>query len=365
MNFIKNLFSGQITVPDNVLDCIKAYRSNVLIDGILPFWDSLEITKTDKGIALTFTLPFACESEANSINAALHEVESVQTFIVRLTTKLTSEPLTLANKHKVNHIILVASGKGGVGKSTTAVNLAVGLAEQGARVGLLDADIYGPSIPLMTGCEDTKVTSADGKTIDPVNIHNVFVMSIGLLVPKDDATVWRGPMASQALSQLINETNWPTLDYLIVDMPPGTGDIQLTMSQKIPCSGAIVVTTPQDVALADAGKGIAMFNKVNIPVIGLVENMAYYECEKCDHKNTIFGELGAKRLAETYQTNVLMQLPLLAQIRQRSDEGIPFVLDKNNKIANKYEELAKLTASQLYYNSANTFTRPEIIITKD
>jgi ATP-binding protein involved in chromosome partitioning len=199
----------------------------------------------------------------------------------------------------VKNIIAVASGKGGVGKSTTAVNLALALAAEGAAVGLLDADIYGPSQPMMMGIEG-RPESSDGKTMDPLANYGVEVMSIGFLVNQDEAMIWRGPMATQALEQLLRQTNWGDLDYLIVDLPPGTGDIQLTLSQRVPMTGAVIVTTPQDIALLDAKKGIKMFEKVGVPILGIVENMAVHVCSKCGHAEHIFGEGGGKRMAAEY-----------------------------------------------------------------
>lgn len=221
----------------------------------------------------------------------------------------------------VQCIVLVASGKGGVGKSTTAANLAMALAAQGVKTGLLDADIYGPSVPTLFGVSGEKVTSPDNKMMHPVMQHGVTLQSIGFLVDPQQAAVWRGPVASQALLQLLNETLWPTLDVLIVDMPPGTGDIQLTMSQKLPVSGALVVTTPQDLALADAQKAISMFRQVNIPLLGLVENMSFYLCPTCGAHDDVFGTAGGVALAERHQVPVLGQLPLQGSIRQFADAG--------------------------------------------
>lgn len=225
----------------------------------------------------------------------------------------------------VKNIIAVSSGKGGVGKSTVTVNLALALAKLGAKVGILDADIYGPSMPLMLGQGEARPASVDGKTMTPIAAHGVVANSIGFLVPKDDATVWRGPMASKALSQIIRETDWGTLDYLMVDMPPGTGDIQLTMSQQVPLTAAIVVTTPQNIALADANKGISMFEKVAIPVLGIVENMSTHVCSQCGHEEAIFACGGGRNLAAERTLPCLAQLPLHIQYRQDTDNGLPTV----------------------------------------
>ena len=248
---------------------------------------------------------------------------------------------------QVKNIIAVASGKGGVGKSTTAVNLALALAAEGASVGLLDADIYGPSQPMMMGIEG-RPESADGKTMDPLENYGVQVMSIGFLVDQDEAMIWRGPMATQALEQLLRQTNWRDLDYLIVDMPPGTGDIQLTLSQRVPMTGAVIVTTPQDIALLDAKKGIKMFEKVGVPILGLVENMAVHVCTQCGHVEHIFGADGGKKMAATYGMDYLGALPLNMQIRLQADSGKPTVVaDPDGDVAAIYKSMARLVAVKI------------------
>ena len=261
----------------------------------------------------------------------------------------------------IQHIVLVASGKGGVGKSTTAVNLATTLAKMGLRTGLLDADIYGPSIPLMLGLAGARADSPDDKLLNPKHAFGVSLQSIGFLVDPEQASVWRGPMASQALLQLINETLWPQLDILIVDMPPGTGDIQLTLAQKLKVSGAVIVTAPQDVALTDAGKAIAMFNQVNIPVLGLIENMSYYLCPHCGETDDIFGTAGGLRLAKRYQVPVLGQLPLERQIREHADQGVPAVL-KLQPIAEIYRTISSKMLTNM---TGATAQQVEIVITDD
>jgi ATP-binding protein involved in chromosome partitioning len=244
----------------------------------------------------------------------------------------------------VKNVIAIASGKGGVGKSTTTVNLALALAAEGARVGILDADIYGPSQPMMMGIDD-KPESADGKTMEPLENHGVQVMSIGFLVEPDQAMIWRGPMATQALDQLLRQTNWGELDYLLVDMPPGTGDIALTLSQRVPLTGAVIVTTPQDIALLDAKKGLTMFEKVSVPVIGIVENMSVYVCPNCGHSEHIFGAEGGKRMAEQYQVPYLGALPLNLSIREQADSGRPTVVaDPDGEIAQIYKAVARRVA---------------------
>jgi len=244
----------------------------------------------------------------------------------------------------VSNIIAVSSGKGGVGKSTTAVNLALALAAEGARVGLLDADIYGPSLPVMMGVNG-RPQSEDGKTMEPLRNHGVQVMSIGFLVDADQAVVWRGPMATQALDQLLRQTRWQDLDYLIVDMPPGTGDIQLTLSQRVPLTGAVIVTTPQDIALLDARKGLNMFEKVGVPILGIVENMAMHVCTNCGHVEHIFGADGGKKMAAQHGVNYLGALPLALAIREQTDSGTPTVVAApDGEIAGLYKAVARQVA---------------------
>src|SRR5476649_2757837 len=249
---------------------------------------------------------------------------------------------------KIKHIIAVASGKGGVGKSTVAVNLALALAAGGAQVGILDADIYGPSQPLMLGLTGQHPSSADGKRINPLQAHGLAAMSIGFLVDPAQAVVWRGPMVTQALSQLLSDTEWGELDYLVVDMPPGTGDIQLTLAQRVPVSGAIIVTTPQDIALADARKGLAMFEKVSVPVLGIIENMSVHVCSHCGHIEHIFGAGGGARMAEQYGVRLLGELPLDGQIREETDGGRPTVVAAPDSArARAYFQMARRTAAAL------------------
>ena len=247
----------------------------------------------------------------------------------------------------VKNIIAVASGKGGVGKSTTSVNLALALAAEGATVGLLDADIYGPSQPQMLGISG-RPDSADGKSIEPMMAHGIQAMSIGFLVDTDTPMVWRGPMVTGALEQLLRDTKWRDLDYLIVDLPPGTGDIQLTLAQKIPVTGAIIVTTPQDIALLDARKGLKMFEKVGIPILGIVENMSTHICTNCGHEEHIFGAGGGQKMCDDYQVELLGSLPLDIKIREQSDGGKPTVIaEPDSTIANIYKEIARKAAIKI------------------
>jgi ATP-binding protein involved in chromosome partitioning len=248
---------------------------------------------------------------------------------------------------EVRNLIAVGSGKGGVGKSTVAVNLAVALAREGARVGILDADIYGPSVPTMLGLSG-RPDSPDGKSIEPLRAHGIQAMSIGLLVEQDTPMIWRGPMATSALTQLLNDSRWDDLDYLIVDLPPGTGDIQLTLAQKIPVAAAIVVTTPQDVATLDARKAVRMFEKVEVPVLGLVENMALHVCSNCGHAEHIFGEGGGARLAAEYGYPLLGSLPLERVIRERGDAGTPVVVaEPESPAARAFVATARRVAVEL------------------
>ena len=244
----------------------------------------------------------------------------------------------------IKNIIAVASGKGGVGKSTTAVNLALALAAEGAAVGVLDADIYGPSQPMMLGIAG-RPESKDGKHLEPMEGHGLQAISIGFLIDVDTPMVWRGPMVTQALEQLLKDTNWRDLDYLVVDLPPGTGDIQLTLSQRVPMTGAVIVTTPQDIALIDARKGLKMFEKVGIPILGIVENMSFHLCPQCGHESHIFGAGGAEKMSRDYGTELLGQLPLDESIRSQADSGRPTVVsDPDGKVAEIYKRIARRCA---------------------
>ncbi|MDO6705770.1 iron-sulfur cluster carrier protein ApbC [Photobacterium sp. 1_MG-2023] len=304
---------------------------------------------------LKITIPFAAASLAETLADWIADQQARQ-LVPQLSVDIAVRVSPLAAGDKpllkgVKNVLVVSSAKGGVGKSTTAVNLALGLKALGAKVGLLDADIYGPSVPLMLGAAEEKPTSPDGKLMSPVAAHGLYTNSVGYLVPAENATVWRGPMASKALSQIVNETLWPDLDYLVVDMPPGTGDIQLTMSQQMPVTGAVVITTPQDLALADAIKGVNMFQKVHVPVVGVVENMSYHICSQCGHHEAIFGTGGAEKMARDYAVPLLAQLPLHIRIREDIDQGVPTVAAApDSEHAQAYLELAGRVASRLYWH---------------
>ncbi len=280
------------------------------------------------------------------LGAVLMAVPGVQSVDVQVSSRVQAHAAQRGVQllPQVKNIIAVASGKGGVGKSTTAVNLALALAAEGASVGLLDADIYGPSQPMMMGISG-KPQSGDGKTMESMENHGVQVMSIGFLVEPDQAMIWRGPMATQALDQLLRQTNWRDLDYLIVDMPPGTGDIQLTLSQRVPLTGAVIVTTPQDIALLDARKGIRMFEKVAVPILGIVENMAVHVCSQCGHVEHIFGQDGGLRMALEIGCEHLGALPLDINIRLQADGGKPTVVaDPDGEVAAIYRAVARRVA---------------------
>jgi ATP-binding protein involved in chromosome partitioning len=263
----------------------------------------------------------------------------------------------------IKNIIAVASGKGGVGKSTTAVNLALALAAEGASVGILDADIYGPSQPTMLGIAG-RPESKDGKSLEPMMGHGLQAISIGFLIDVDTPMVWRGPMVTQALEQLLKDTRWRELDYLIVDLPPGTGDIQLTLAQKVPVTGAVIVTTPQDIALIDARKGLKMFEKVGIPILGLVENMSIHVCPKCGHESHIFGSGGAERMCRDYGTELLGQLPLDESIRAQADSGKPTVVaDPDGRAAEIYRRIARRCAVRIAESQKDMTSKfPNIVV---
>jgi ATP-binding protein involved in chromosome partitioning len=308
----------------------------------------------DGVLSAELVLGFPCADYAAELKAAL--LEHLQPLLgqFRLELKLRAEitahavQRTLKPLANVKNIVAVASGKGGVGKSTTAANLALAWAAQGAKVGLLDADIYGPSQPLMMGLAGAKPASTDGKHLSPLRAHGVEVMSIGFMIDPEQPMAWRGPMVTSALTQLLGETNWGDLDYLVVDMPPGTGDIQLTLAQRVPVSGAVIVTTPQDIALLDARKGLKMFEKVEVRVLGVVENMSMHVCSQCGHVEHIFGSGGGGRMAAQYGVQLLGELPLDIRIREDADGGAPTVVaEPGSTRAQAYFKMARRTAARL------------------
>ncbi|AVP58472.1 iron-sulfur cluster carrier protein ApbC [Pulveribacter suum] len=299
--------------------------------------------------------------------AAARTVPGVQNVSVNLTSKIVAHAVQRGVQllPGVKNIIAVSSGKGGVGKSTTAVNLALALAAEGAQVGLLDADIYGPSMPTMTRTSG-KPDSLDGKFMEPKRSMGLQINSIGFLVDDEQAMIWRGPMASQALEQLVMQTRWDNLDYLVVDMPPGTGDIQLTMAQKVPLTGAVIVTTPQDIALIDAKKGITMFQKVSVPILGLVENMAVHLCSNCGHAEHIFGAEGGKKMAEAQGLQYLGALPLKMSIREQADSGLPTVAaEPDSDVSALYKDIARQVAVKIAQQGKDFSAKfPTITISK-
>ena len=302
-----------------------------------------------------------------SLEAAARSVEGVRSVQVEVVTKVVAHAVQRGVQllPGVKNIVAVASGKGGVGKSTTAANLALALAAEGATVGLLDADIYGPSQPMMMGIEG-RPESIDGKTIEAMENHGVQVMSIGFMVEPDQAMIWRGPMATQALDQLLHQTNWRDLDYLLVDMPPGTGDIALTLSQRVPLTGVIIVTTPQDIALIDARKGLKMFEKVGVPILGIVENMAVHVCTNCGHSEHIFGADGGRKMAAEYNVDYLGALPLTMKIREQADAGRPTVAaEPDGEIAAIYKAVARQVAVKVALKAKDFSAKfPTITVSK-
>lgn len=304
------------------------------------------------------------EMEAG-LQAAVKDVDGLASCSFNISHKITAHSVQHGVKRMSNikNIIAVASGKGGVGKSTTSVNIALALASEGATVGLLDADIYGPSQPRMMGLSGNP-ESKDGKSLEPMENYGVQTMSIGFLIDEESPMIWRGPMVTQALEQLLNDTNWRDLDYLIIDLPPGTGDTQLTLSQKVPLSGAVIVTTPQDIALLDARKGLKMFEKVEVPILGIVENMSLHICSSCGHEEAIFGSGGGEKMADESDVQMLGVLPLDMKIRMQVDDGKPTVISEpDSRIAEIYREIARKTAAKLSKQAKDFSAKfPNIVI---
>ncbi len=335
-----------------ILEALKAVKDPDLHKDIvaLGFVQDIQINGGEVSFKVVLTTP-ACPVKdllKQQCQEIISKMEGVKNVTVDMTSKMPANKGSAEQGNilpTVKNIIAVASGKGGVGKSTVATNLAVALGMLGAKVGLLDADIYGPSIPLMMGLHE-KPKSSDGKRMEVLENHGIQMMSIGFLMPQDQALVWRGPMIAQAITQLMRDVNWGELDYLIVDMPPGTGDAQLTLSQVVHLVGAVIVTTPQDVALMDAQRGIGMFQKVNVPILGIIENMSYYICPKCDHRAEIFSYGGAKKASDKYEVPFLGEVPLDIETRIAGDEGKPIVIAKpDSHNAKAFMEIAKNLAS--------------------
>jgi ATP-binding protein involved in chromosome partitioning len=325
-------------------------------------------------VQVNLELPYACAGLHGAIRQILdtqiEDLDGVDRVNIDISQKIITHEVqnNLKSLSNVKNIIAVASGKGGVGKSTSAVNLALALAQEGARVGILDADIYGPSVGMMLGIPaDARPETYEDKAFIPIEAHGIQAMSMAFLVTEQTPMVWRGPMVSGALMQLLTQTRWDDLDYLIIDMPPGTGDIQLTLSQKVPVTGSIIVTTPQDIALMDCKKGIEMFRKVNIPVFGVIENMSVHICSQCGHHEALFGHGGGERIAEAYDTIVLGEMPLQQTIREHMDSGTPTVIAvPESEVALLYLDIARKVGadlSQRARNQRNIF--PEIVVSSD
>ncbi len=342
-------FLGQDLISGKCIQDIRVEGSTVILDVEMGY--PIEGYRT----RLAEELRGRVEALAEDVEARINLGWKVESHAVQKALKPISQ---------VKNIVAVASGKGGVGKSTTAVNLALALQAEGARVGILDADIYGPSQPRMLGIGSQRPESRDGKSLEPIVAHGLQSMSIGYLIEEDTPMVWRGPMVTQALEQLLNDTNWSDLDYLVVDMPPGTGDTQLTLSQKVPVSGVVIVTTPQDIALLDARKGLKMFEKVEVPVLGVVENMSIHICSQCGHEEHIFGAGGGQRMCDEYNVDFLGGLPLDIKIREEADGGTPSVAaDPDGRIGEIYRDIARRTAAKLAQKSKSYAHKfPNIVI---
>ncbi|QBE65312.1 iron-sulfur cluster carrier protein ApbC [Pseudoduganella lutea] len=358
-----------ITVEDVKTALSRVIDPNTTKDFIAT--KSVRNLKIDNGtISLDIELGYPAKSQLEPIRASVLEALqglglpvslNVYSKIIAHTVQRGLKPLP-----NVKNIIAVASGKGGVGKSTTAVNLALALAAEGATVGVLDADIYGPSQPMMLGVSGRPITK-DGKSMEPMENHGVQVSSIGFLIDPDEPMVWRGPMVTQALQQLLDQTNWRDLDYLVIDMPPGTGDIQLTLSQKVPVTGAVIVTTPQDIALLDARKGLKMFEKVGIPILGVVENMSTHICSNCGHVEEIFGAGGGEKMTQDFKVDFLGKLPLKMSIREQTDSGKPTVVaDPDGPVAQIYKEIARKVAIRVAEKAKDMTSKfPTIVVKND
>ena len=350
---------SQVIDPNTGKDLVSSKSAkNIQVDG--------------GNVAVDVELGYPANSQIAGIRdaviAAVRAVPGVANVSVNVQMKIVAHAVQRGVKlmSNVRNIIAVASGKGGVGKSTTAVNLALALSAEGARVGLLDADIYGPSQPMMMGVSG-RPDSQDGKTMEPLENYGVQVASIGFMIDPDQPMVWRGPIVTQALQQLLEQTNWKDLDYLIVDMPPGTGDVQLTLSQKVPVTGAVIVTTPQDIALLDARKGLKMFEKVGIPILGIVENMSMHICSNCGHAEPIFGQGGGEKMCADFGVDFLGALPLTMSIREQADSGRPTVVaDPDGQVANIYKGIARKVAVKVAEKAKDMTSKfPSIVIKND
>jgi len=346
----------EIVDPNTHKDFVATKSArNIKIDG-----DNVSLD-----IVLAYPAKSVLEDLRTLVADKLKTIPGIGNVAVNVSSKIVSHGVQKGVKMipGVKNIIAVASGKGGVGKSTTAVNLALALAAEGANVGMLDADIYGPSQPTMLGITG-RPESKDGKSLEPMEGHGIQAMSIGFLIDVETPMVWRGPMVTQALEQLLNDTRWRDLDYLVVDLPPGTGDIQLTLAQRVPVTGAVIVTTPQDIALLDARKGLKMFEKVGIPIVGIVENMSIHICSKCGHEEHIFGTGGGERMCKDHGVEFLGALPLDMHIREQADSGTPTVAaDPTSRISQIYREIARRVAVKIGEQAVDHSSKfPNIVI---
>jgi len=358
--------------PAQIKQLIQDYQDPLSLIKLGDSHSKIAINTDEGELAVKITLAYPAEGHIEQMCQALQSQLKEQTGIKTVSVSMDWQVI----KHKiqqglkglagVKNIIAVASGKGGVGKSTTSVNIALALAAEGANVGLLDADIYGPSQPRMLG-KNQKPESEDGKSIKPIESYGLQSMSIGYLIDEEEPMVWRGPMVTQALQQLLNDTNWHDLDYLVIDLPPGTGDIQLTLSQNVPVSGAVIVTTPQDISLLDARKALKMFEKVKIPVMGVIENMSTHVCSQCGHEEHIFGTGGGQSMADQYDVDLLGSLPLDIRIRENADNGEPTVaIDPEGEIAKAYRLIAtRLAASLAQQGKDYASAFPNIVVQND
>lgn len=356
---------------------IREFLSNLVLPGMTAPLSTVstvgEFSLQGDELVLSLILGFHANSHVAAyqqfISESLQELAQLGSVAVSISSLVAPHKgvQNVQNLDRVKNIIAVASGKGGVGKSTTSINLAIALAQEGATVGLLDADIYGPSMQMMLGVDaDTRPKQYGTHYMLPIEAHGIQSMSMAYLVTEKTPMVWRGPMATGALQQLLYQTYWTDLDYLIIDMPPGTGDIQLTLSQKVPVAGAVVVTTPQDIALLDAQKGIEMFRKVSVPVLGVVENMAVHICSKCGNQEHVFGHGGGDSIASEYGVPMLGSLPLSLQIREQADKGEPLMVsDPTSEAAGLYRGVAIAAAAELASRQAASTGAPNIVISND
>jgi ATP-binding protein involved in chromosome partitioning len=369
---LPNTLGGNVTpsAKTDVNELLKSIELPGLGRKIADVGKVIDVSESDDRISAKIELGFPAKSRIDAyrshIEAEIAAQAGAKDVEIELSTKIVAHGVqkNLKPIPNVRNIIAIASGKGGVGKSTVAVNIAIALAKEGASVGLLDADIYGPSQPQMVGLSGMQPESEDGATMEPLKAHDIQVMSIGFLVDPDQPMIWRGPMVTSALNQLLLQTKWQDLDYLIVDMPPGTGDIQLTLSQQVPVSGAVIVTTPQNIATLDARKGLAMFRKVSVPILGIIENMSTHVCSACGHEEPLFGSGGGEQMAGDFDVQLLGQLPLDARIREQTDSGSPTVVSDPDSIpAVAYTDAAiSLAAAQAKQGKDFSSKFPQIVV---